>query len=331
MERKKGTFSFLAKFRVRVAPPLILPLIFFFLTFMLASCMSTQVIFQDGVKGAKSAVLVRVFQNVDSEKAGAPNAPGTLTELYKIEGDKEILLQRSLATEWGIDNLEPGQYRLRIPAIIDNNGNIRETRSGDRTTDFEVKNGHTTVVKVVLKKTPTGLIIAAIVTVVFLVVAIALLMSEHNIRPPRPPRIPIPRPGHVPLPLPVIAAHELFIISTLAHPVPMPQAQIPSPRVTSVVPGQGTVVSSGLVVPTLTFSQPITQQRIRPGTIKMLGSKSGVVAGSSVYENGLLRFTPEKSFLPGETVTVSVYAGGIVNPNGKRMAADFSWQFKVGQ
>ncbi len=276
----------------------------------------------------KSAVLVQVFQNADAEKAGNANAPGTLTELYRIVDGKEVFLQRSLATQWGIDNLEPGQYRIRVPAVIDNSGNIRETRSGDRVTDFEVRTGQTTVVKVTLKKTPTGLIIAAIITIVFIVVAIALLMGERNVKLPRPPRIPVPGPHHFPLPVPVIAAHELFIVSTVAvHPGP--RVQTPAPRVTSVIPGPGTSVSSGIVTPTLTFSQPINNQRVGPRTIKMLGSKSGLISGTSVYENGLIRFMPEKSLVPGETVTVSVYAGGVVNLNGKRMAKDFSWIFTV--
>jgi len=330
MNRKPGSFSFLEKLRFRVAPPLIYPLIFFFLIFMLASCLSTSVMFKDGQTGVKSAVLVQVFQNAEAAKAGNTNAPGTLTELYRMVDGKEVFLQRSLATQWGIDNLEPGNYRIRIPAVVDNNGNIRETRSGDRVTDFEVRTGQTTVVKVTLKKTPTGLIIAAIVTIVFIVVAIALLMGERNVKLPRPPPIFVPGPHHFPLPVPVIAAHELFIVSAIAaHPVP--RAQVPSPRVTSVIPGPGTSVSSGFVTPTLTFSQPLNTQRIGPRTIKMLGSKSGLISGTSVYENGLLRFTPDKSLVPGETVTVSIYAGGVVNLNNKRMTKDFSWIFTVTQ
>lgn len=309
-----------------MAPPLALPLALFFLVFMLSSCLATRISLQDGETGETSGILVRVFQNSDAAKAGIANAPGTLTELYQLDGRNETFLQRSLATEWGIDDLEPGKYRLRIPAVIDNEGNIRETRSGDRTTDFEVKRGHTTVVKVILKKTPTGLIIAATVTVVFIVVAIALLMGEHDIKPPLPP-IPDLRPLLIPLPRPVVVAHELYIVSALAHAGP--RRQIPPPRVTSVLPGPGTVVSSGIIMPTLTFSQPIDELRVRPDTIKMLGSKSGIVGGTNVYENGLLRFIPENSLVPGEAVTVTVYAGGIVNPNGRRLTEDFSWVFTV--
>ncbi len=327
MKGKLGTIPFLEKFRTRVVPPLVLPLSLLFLAFMLSSCLSTRVIHQGGETDQRSGVLIRVFQNSDSAKAGIANAPGTLTELYRLDGRKETFLQKSLATEWGIDDLEPGKYRLRIPAIIDNNGNIRETRSGDRTTDFVVKRGNTTVVKVILKETPTGLIIAATVTVVFIVVAIALLMGEHDIKPPLPPPIPDLRPPHFPLPTPVVVAHELYIVSSVTHTAP--RKQIPQPRVTSVLPGPGTVVFGGIIVPTLTLSQPIDELRLRPDTIKMLGSKSGIVRGTTIYENGLLRFVPESSLMPGESVTVTVYAGGVVNPKGRRLTKDFSWVFMV--
>ncbi len=328
MHNRHETQSILTKMRRGIAPFLTLPLMLIFISFILSSCLSTQVIHRHANPDQKSGILIRVFQNSDSAKAGVANAHGTLTELFKLDGKDETFLQRSLATEWGIEDLEPGKYRLRIPAIIDNNGNIRKTQSGDRTTDFVVKQGQTSVVKVILKETPTGLIIAATVTVVFIVVALAFLLGEHDIHPPPlvPPIPAITAPLLIP-PRPVVVSHELLIVHAA---IPMGHHRNrPSPRVTSVLPNPGTTISDRFIVPTVTFSQPIDESTVRQGTIKMLGSKSGVIQGNSVYKNGLLRFTPKKSLIPGESITVTVYAGGVINPEGRRMAEDFSWVFTV--
>lgn len=139
MRKKTGSFLFLAIFRDRVVPPLAFPLALVFLAFTLSGCLSTSVSLQAVGEPETSGVIVRVFKNSQAEKAGVANAPGTLTEIYKLDGIGETLLQRSLASEWGVDHLEPGKYRLRIPAVIDRMGNIRETRAGDTTTDFKVK------------------------------------------------------------------------------------------------------------------------------------------------------------------------------------------------
>ena len=332
MRRRSRPTLFLTRFRTLVAPPAAVPLAVIFMIFSFTGCLSTKVSHQAGEEGEKSGVIVRVFRSPGSAKAGISDRPGTLTELYRLDRGKETFLQRSLASEWGIDALAPGKYRLRINAIIDDRGNIRETRSGDRKTDFKVKRGKTTVVKVILKKTPTGLIVAATVTVVFIVVAIALLMGEHDVKPP-PLLFPDPKflaaPLFMPHLRPVVVAHEIWIVPGPVYYTGTRREQAPPPRVTSVIPEPGAAVSGGRVVPTLTLSQPIETARVRPDNMLMLGSKSGIVRGTTVYEKGLLRFIPDRNLAPGETVTVTVRAGGIVNPDGRRLAEDFSWGFTI--
>ena len=131
---------------------------------------------------------MRVFADADAAKAGRTAASGTLVELFSLDKrGNETFLQRSLAGEWGVSQLPPGSTGSGSSRSSTRAGNIRETRSGDRETDFSVKAGQTAEVKIILKKTPTGLIVVAAVTVVVLVVALAIMMGKNDIKPPPPP------------------------------------------------------------------------------------------------------------------------------------------------
>jgi len=319
---------FLPRVRAILAPRLAPPLAAVFLLFTLAGCLSTDVNVRTDGTDDGAGVLVRVFADADAAKAQRTEASGTLTELFSLDKrGNEIFLQRSLAGEWGISQLPPGKYRLRVVAVLDAGGNIRETRSGDRETDFSVKSGQTAEVKVILKKTPTGLIVVAVVTVAILVVALAVVLSKGDFKPPLPGQV----LGHLPPPpllRPIVVAPELWI-----GPVDgsLPRERSAPPRVTSVHPEPGSVSAARRVMPTLTLSQPLVEAKIGPDTILMLGSKSGMVSGTTTVHRGLLRFAPSRDLVPGETVTVTVRAQGVVNPDGIRLESDFSWSFQVAE
>lgn len=314
--------------RARLAPRLAPPLAAALLLFSFAGCLSTNVnVRSDGTTGG-AGVLVRVFADADAVKSRRTEASGTLVELFSLDKrGNETFLQRSLAGEWGVSELPPGKYRLRVVAVLDAGGHIRETRSGDRETDFRVQAGQTAEVKIILKKTPTGLIVVAAVTVVVLVVAIAILMGKNDIAPPLPGRV----LSHLPPPPPlghIIIAPEIWV-----GPVegPVPRERSAPPRVTSVLPEPGTAVAVRRVIPTLTLSQPLDETHLRSDSILMLGSKSGMVPGTVTIVRGLLRFEPSRDLVPGEVVTVTVRASGVVNPDRNRMAGDFSWSFQIAE
>jgi hypothetical protein len=331
MNRTSRVVLVFPRFRKVVCPHLAAPVALALLLFS-TGCLSTTVQVHPGADVDRAGILVRVYDNPDAAKDGAANAHGTLVELFKVEknGD-EVFLQRSLAGEWGVDGLLPGRYRLKVPAIIDAGGNIRETRSGDRETDVTLKAGTTSEVRIILKKTPTGLIVAASITVVLLVVAAAILMSDHNVKIPPPP-LPPPEllfpPLYVPL-RPVVLSSEIWIVPPMGVERAERMEPAVPPRVTSVVPAPGATVTQRFVRPTLTLSQPIDERRLTPETMLMLGSASGLIRGDTVYRRGLLQFQPERELVPGETVTVTVRARGVVNPGGGRMEGDFSWNFRV--
>ena len=320
---------FFPRFRALLAPGLAPPLIVALLVFSFAGCLSTNVNVRSEGTTDGAGVLVRVFADADAAKAGRTQASGTLVELFGLDKrGKEQFLQRSLAGEWGVSHLPPGKYRIRVVAVLDAGGHIRETRSGDHDTSFEVKDGQTAEVKIILKKTPTGLIVAAAVTVVVLVVALAIILGKNDITPPSPGAV----FSHLPPP-PLVLNHIVVAPEIWIAPVEAsyPRERIAPPRVTSVLPEPGAVVDERRVAPSLTFSQPLDEARIDPRAILMLGSKSGLVPGTASVQHGLLRFEASRDLLPGETVTVTVRAGSVFNPDGVRMESDFSWSFQVAQ
>ncbi len=317
---------FFPQIRAILAPRVVPPLVGALLLFSFAGCLSTNVNVRTDGMAEGAGVLVRVYADTDAAEAGRTEASGTLVELFSLdERGTEMFLQRSMAGEWGVSQLPAGKYRLRVVAVLDAGGNIREARSGDRETDFRVKTGQTAEVKIILKKTPTGLIVAASVTVVVLVVALAVIMGKNDLRPPRPFEV----LSHLPPPPPihhVIIAPEIWVGPM---PGPVRRERSSPPLVTSVFPEPGAVVAARRVLPTLTFSQPLDEAKIGPETIQMLGSKSGMVPGNTGVHRGLLRFSPARDLVPGEVVTVTVRAHHVVNPDGRRLAEDFSWSFQV--
>ncbi|NTU59710.1 MAG: Ig-like domain-containing protein [Deltaproteobacteria bacterium] len=322
--------ALLARLRSRLAPPLTPPLV---LLVLLASsgCLSTKVNIASDRAAESSAVLVRVYADPDAAEQGRTESPGTLTELFAVDRNgKEVFLQRSLAGQWGVDQLPPGRYRLRVVALLDAAGNIRDANPGDRKTDFTLDAGQTAEVNVVLKKTPTALIVTAVVTVVILVVALAVILENKHGSPPVP-KLPHP-PRGLPPPPPirtVVVAPEIWVGPLWG--APPPDSAPASPRVTSVVPEPGSLVNERRVTPTLTLSQPVDTARIAPDAIRMLGTKSGLVRGRTVAVNGLVRFEPSQELSPGETVTVTLQAAGVVNLQGRGLEKDFSWSFQIGR
>lgn len=322
--------SFLAHLRATVVPRLVPPLVALLLATS-GGCLATNVKLAPAGGSGRSAVLVRVYADADAVDQGRKESAGTLVELFAVDArGKEVFLQRSLAGEWGIDELPPGKYRLRVVALLDGAGHLRDANPGDRETDFTLDAGQTAEVNVVLKKTPTGLLVLAAVTVVVLVVALALILQKGhgNPKPPRFSAPPLSRGAPPPVPLrAVVVAPEIWV-DPLWGPPP-PDREPSPPRATSVVPESGAVVADRHVVPTVTFSQPLDVSRVSPDTLAMLGSRSGLIPGRTVVENGLVRFQPSLSLAPSEVVTVTVRSRGIVNRDGRGLESDFSWSFST--
>lgn len=328
MTATRSPLPLLVRLRTAAAPPLVPILVAVALLVPLSGCLTTNVRTQEGT-GDAAGLRIRVFTNPDAVEQGAADGAGTLVELYRLgEGESESFVHRSLAAEWGIDGLPPGEYRVKVRAVLDAEGNIRDPRSGDRVTDFSVGTGKTADVAVVLRETPTGLIIVAAITVVLLLVAVAVLLEDVD-------DIPLPHELLENLPPPPMLPH-VVMWGDIYVEFPIGGASFSSapsrpPRVTSVFPDPGAIVAARRISPALTLSQSIDLSEIGPSTIRMLGTKSGLVRGTTSVDQGILRFVPSEDLAPGEAITVTVLGEDVENSAGQELEGDFSWSFVMAE
>src|ERR1035437_5020510 len=155
------------------------------------------------------ALAVAIFEKAGERDAGRVASFPILSELARVTGTGEETVGRSMAPAWGLPDLSPGKYRLRVTRRLTPEGDIEPLENpGDKT--FEVKAGEKTTLSVVLKKVPVFWSVLAAVTIVALVV-LAIAGAGHLPPPPparaaRPPRPPRDRPPPPPAPPPAAAA-----------------------------------------------------------------------------------------------------------------------------
>ncbi len=255
------------------------------------------------------ALAVAIFEKAGERDAGRVASFPILSELARVTGTGEETVGRSMAPAWGLPDLSPGKYRLRVTRRLTPEGDIEPLENpGDKT--FEVKAGEKTTLSVVLKKVPVFWIVLAAVTIVALVV-LAIAGARHL--PPPPPLPPL---------LPV------FVVIPLGGPG---GSGGPVPDAADVFPAKGSVVSARRLTVTFLLSAPLAPDGVGENAVLALGSKSGEIAGAISYleRDGLLRFSPSRDFAPGETVTVTLDLAKLRGAGGNSGSGKVSTSFLV--
>jgi hypothetical protein len=255
------------------------------------------------------ALAVAIFEKAGERDAGRVAAFPVLSELARLGERGEEIVGRSIAPAWGLPDLSPGKYRLRVTRRLTPEGDIEPLENpGDKT--FEVKAGEKTTLSVVLKKVPVFWIVLAAVTIVALV-ALAIAGARHL--PPPPPLPPLP---------------PVFVVIPLGGPG---GSDGPVPDAADVFPAKGSVVSARRLTVTFLLSAPLAPDGIGENAVLALGSKSGEIAGAISYleRDGLLRFSPSRDFAPGETVTVTLDLSKLRGPAGREGSGKVSTSFLV--
>jgi len=254
------------------------------------------------------ALAVSIFEKAGERDAGRVASFPVLSELTRVAGTGEETVGRSMAPTWGLPDLTPGTYRLRVTRRLTPEGDIEPLENpGDKT--FDVRAGEKTTLSVVLKKVPVFWIVLAALTVVALV-ALAIAGARHL--PPPPPLPPLP-PVFVVIPLG--RAGDAGLV----------------PEAADVFPAKGSVVSARRLTVTFLLSAPIAPDGIGENAVLALGSLSGEIAGTVSYleRDGLLRFSPSRDFASGETVTVTLDLARLRSPGGRSGAGKISTSFLV--
>ena len=255
------------------------------------------------------ALAVAIFEKAGERDAGRVASFPILSELARVTGTGEETVGRSMAPAWGLPDLSPGKYRLRVTRRLTPEGDIEPLENpGDKT--FEVKAGEKTTLSVVLKKVPVFWIVLAAVTIVALVV-LAIAGARHL--PPPPPLPPLP---------------PVFVVIPLGGPG---GSGGPVPDAADVFPAKGSVVSARRLTVTFLLSAPLAPDGVGENAVLALGSKSGEIAGTVSYleRDGLLRFSPSRDFAPGETVTVTLDLAKLRGAGGNSGSGKVSTSFLV--
>ena len=255
------------------------------------------------------ALAVSIFEKPGERDAGRVVSFPVLSELARVTGTGEETVGRSMAPAWGLPDLSPGRYRLRVTRRLTPEGDIELLENpGDKT--FEVRAGEKTTLSVVLKKVPVFWTVLAAVTIVALVV-LAIAGARHL---PPPPRLPLLPP--------------IFVVIPLGGPG---ESGGPVPDAADVFPAKGSVVSARRLTVTFLLSSPLAPDGVGANAVLALGSKSGEIAGAVSYleRDGLLRFSPSRDFAPGETVTVTLDLSKLRGPGGTAGSGKVSTSFLV--
>ena len=274
-----------------------------------------------GVTDGSGGIALQVFADDDAQKAGTPGPRGLFIELERKEGTRFTPVFRSLEPAWSVMGLPPGEYRLRFPARLDDQGNAVKLDEEPRV--IKVLAGEVTEVDTVLEHVDKGLIVAGVIAAV----ALAVFLDVHDL--PVPPLPPIPPPPGV--------LDAVFWISLDAATPPVygpPGGWVPAgpgrtPVVTSHFPPDGARVAADRVRITFALSGPLDAHTLQDGGITVLGEKSGLLPGHTTYDGNRwwLVWEGDGDLPRDETLHVTLSEEAIEDMNGDELGAPVSFSF----
>jgi hypothetical protein len=298
----------------------------------------------------RPSISLRMYKENPSDRESQEVLDGVTTILY-CKTPEGLFKQVTTSTNgnWTLQNAVPGTYRIEVAEKVRINGRT-EKINGDRMHTFRLPADKRADIQIVLRKTPTGLVIAlAVVFVVLVVVALVAVAANNDSKLPSLPKVPIlpPIPKRLPLAVPV--------------PIPLPPPPGPHLPPPLFIDGGVYVVGSAsvdrtreAVVPEATrfypahegrdvsaesavaawFSVPVTPvllQGAEPPAITVSGSKSGAVTGVCSYESSkrMIEFHPARPFVPGETVKAVLWGRSVKFGAGNNLSCDYEWTFAI--
>lgn len=105
------------------------------------------------------SLQVSVSQHRPRDGNGAAPEHPFIAELSRVDGREAIAIRESSESRWSVDGLEPGKYRIRVASFIDDGGKTRTLSSPVEKT-FRVRPGETVSAEIVVKRFPTGTVVA---------------------------------------------------------------------------------------------------------------------------------------------------------------------------
>lgn len=291
---------------------------------LLGSCLSVHTRRRplDRRDGALGGVELRVYADDAARRAGTPGPRGLFVELERRQaGDRYAPVFRSLEPTWSVMGVPAGEYRLRFPARLDEEGNV--VRLDEQPRRVRVRAGEVTEVDATLEHVNRGLIAAGVVTAVVAAILLEDWLDDHD--------LPVP-------PLALAApdvAETIFYLSIDAggwHDEPWrPAGPGYAPAVTSHFPPDGALVAARRMRITFALSEPLEGSRWRADGVTVLADHAGVVPGTTSYdgERWWVVWEADDDLPRADLLHVTLAADAIEDLRGENLSAPVSFSFRT--
>lgn len=248
---------------------------------LLAGCFSVSANQRPAPEAARDArlggVSLRVFDDDAARRAGVVAGAGLVTELERHEQGGWTPVFSSLDPAWTVMGLEPGRYRVRFPARLDDAGNAVE--NAERPRGIRVRAGKVTEVEATLEHVSAPLIAAGVVTAVVATVLLHDWLDDLD--------LPVP-----PLPPTEVLETAFWIGLDIAAEASAPDWQVvpvppETPVVTSHFPADGALVAAARVRVVFALSRPIGDSILRgDDPITVVAEAAGPIPGFTSLDRG---------------------------------------------
>lgn len=286
---------------------------------LLSGCLSMRTTGKAKTTGEGGGVAVKIYPDDDARKAKQLATGSIVGELQRNEKGKWVPVFRSLDPKWTVLGLPPGDYRLRFPARLDDQGNVVALDTTEKR--IRIKKGEVVQVDTTIEHFPTALVAAGVVTAVVAAVLLHDWLEDHDL--PLPP---------LPPPPPELLDAIFYVSIDVPGPQPWPGAVVASsPVVTSHFPEEGALVASRRIRLTFALSEPIDADELEQDGVAVLGEKSGLVPGHVRYDAGhwWVIWEPDGDLPREDLFHVTLAADAVEDHQGHELAAPVSFSFRT--
>jgi Bacterial Ig-like domain len=282
-----------------------------------AGCVSVRTTGSHATGTDVGGVEVTVFADDGARKAGQVGPRFVVSHLERRQGETWQPVFHSLRPAWSVVDLPPGKYRLRFPAVLDDEGNAVRLDTEGKV--FRVQKGKVAEVQTTLEHVPKGLIVAGVVTAV--VAAVLLTDWFDDIDLPDLPEEVVYAAD--------VAFHVTMDLAALNYCC-SPYADR-TPVVTSHFPEDEALVAARRVRVVFAVSEPLDPSEVESGAVTVLAEGAGLVAGTATYdpENWWLIWSPDADLPRGDTFHVTLAANTFEDLGGNELDEPVSFTFKT--